>query len=481
MTDPYPGSSPTNSIVLSLAEALGGPDWAISIAAILLSLATSFLFAGSETAITGMGELRIRKLIDSHQGPRGLLELWLTQPSHVLTTLLAGNTLANILSSALVTSLAIRLAHAYALDPSWTEAAVVASLTFMVLVFAEIAPKTLANNHPERFLPALHVVWWFHWATRWMTRLATFVAMLFVRALGGSSTPTTFQVTEEQIEDMVRIGSESGMLNEEQGDMLQGVFELADLPVRTIMTPRIKIDGLPVDASVEQIGQMITSTQFSRFPVYEKTVDKIVGVFYAKDLVDHMLRGELRQFNLAEHTHEALFVPDSKKAAELLRDFQKGSVHMAIVVDEHGGTAGIVTLEDVLEQLVGEIYDEYDQEESLIRSTGDGSWTVDATAEVRAVAEKIGMDLPEAPGYATVGGFVTEMLGRVPKIGEMIRFDGLLFTVREADDNRVVRVDVEQVKELHEGGITEPSLPRHKRNSGVTSAAEIDATLHRNG
>ena len=456
-----------------MASVLAAPDWVLSILAIAVSLATSFLFAGSETAITGMGELRIRKLIDSHQGPRGLLELWLTEPSHVLTTLLAGNTLANILSSALVTSLALHLAHANALDPSWTEAAVVALLTFLVLVFAEIAPKTLANNHPERFLPGLHIVWWFHLATRWMTRLATWVAMGFVRALGGSSTPTTFQVTEEQIEDMVRIGSESGMINEEQGDMLQGVFELADLPVRAIMTPRIKIDGLPVDAHFEQIAHLITTTKFSRYPVYEKTVDKIVGVFYAKDLVDHMLRGDVRQFNLAEHIHEARFVPDSQKAAELLRDFQKESVHMAIVVDEHGGTAGIVTLEDVLEQLVGEIYDEYDQEEPLIRSTGEGTWTVDATAEVREFAEQIDLELPDAPSYSTVGGFVIEQLGRVPKIGETVRVDGVLITVREADDNRVVRVDVELVKQPSEAAAAETPGAR-KRHVSAPGTDVVD-------
>lgn len=450
MTDPYPASRLLQLDLVSRADVLAAPDWLLSIVAILLAIATSFLFAGSETAITGMGELRIRKLIDSRQGPRGLLELWLAEPSHVLTTLLAGNTLANILSSALVTSLAIRLAHANDLDPSWTEASVVAFLTFVVLVFAEIAPKTLANNHPERFLPLLHIVWWFHLGTRWLTKLATWVAMTFVRALGGSSTPTTFQVTEEQIEDMVRIGSESGMITEDQGDMLQGVFELKDLPVRAIMTPRTKIDGLAIESGFEQIAHLITTTKFSRYPVYEKTIDKIVGVFYAKDLVDHMLRGDVRQFNLADHVREPRFVPDSQKAAELLRDFQKESVHMAIVVDEHGGTAGIVTLEDVLEQLVGEIYDEYDQEEPLIRSIGEQMWSVDATMQVRDFAEQVELELPDSHTYSTVGGFVIEHVGRVPKIGEMVRVDGFVLTVREADDHRIVRVDVERVQEPSE-------------------------------
>ena len=465
MTDPYPGSSPTIGGSVALAEVLGGPDWVVSCAAVLLSLATSFLFAGSETAITGMGELRIRKLIENRQGPHRLFELWLSQPSRVLTTLLAGNTLANIISSALVTSMAIHFAHARGMDSSWSEAIAVAALTFVVLVFSEIAPKTLANHHPERFLPGLHLVWWFHLATGFLTGAATWLALHFVRAMGGSSSPASFQVTEEQIEDMVRIGSESGMLNEEQGDMLQGVFELSDLPVRAIMTPRTQIDGLPVEAGFEQIAHLLTTTKFSRYPVYEHSLDKIVGVFYAKDLVDHLLRGDVGAFRLAEHMHEARFVPESKKAAELLREFQKESVHMAIAVDEHGGTAGIVTLEDVLEQLVGEIYDEYDQEEARVRATGDGKWTVDAAAEVREFAEKLEIELPESPGYSTVGGFVIDQLGRVPKVGETLHVDGLLITVRAADDTRVVRVDVERTAEP--SAASAAMTPRkHKRISG---------------
>lgn len=453
----------------------GGPNWFISIATILLSLVTSFVFAGSETAITGLGELRIRKLLDSHKGPRGLLELWLSDPSRLLTTLLAGNTLANITSSALVTSLALRLAQNANLDASWTELVVVAILTFIVLVFSEIAPKTLANNHPERFLPALHFVWWFHVATRWITQLATWVAMGLVRAMGGSSKPTTFQVTEEQIEDMVRIGSESGMLDTEQGDLLQGVFLLSELQVRQIMTPRTKVDGLPIDAEFEQIAQFLISTKYSRFPVYSKTMDKIVGVFYAKDLVDHMLRGDVKNFRLADHLREPRFVPESKKAGDLLRDFQKESVHMAVVVDEHGGTAGIVTLEDVLEQLVGEIYDEYDQPEPLIRPTGDGTWSVDATAEVRDFADEIGLDLPDLLGYSTVGGYVTEQMGHVPRLGETLRVDGLMITVREADDNRVVRVDVERLASP-EPPTTDDNQPQptKKRISGVTPIEPVE-------
>ena len=452
-----------------MAGAAGdGSSWLISLGTILLALITAFVFAGSETAITGMGELRIRKLLESGKGPRGLLQLWLDDPSRVLTTLLAGNTLANIAASALVTSLAIRLAHDMGVDPGWTEAIVVGLLTFVVLVFSEIAPKTLANNHPERFLPGLHVVWWFHVATQFLTQAATAVAMGLVRALGGSSKPTTFQVTEEQIEDMVRIGSESGSLEPEQGDMLQGVFELAELPVRQIMTPRTKIDGLELESGFHEIGHLITTTKFSRFPVYEKTLDKIVGVFYAKDLIDHILRGDVRSFILADHVRVPRFVPESKKAAELLRDFQKESMHMAIVVDEHGGTAGVVTMEDVLEQLVGEIYDEYDSPEHTLHETGENTWLVDAATEIRDFADQVDLDLPENMDFSTVGGFVTEQLGHVPTVGEQIRIDGFLFTVREADGLRALRFDVERLAEPSPAA--EEVTPPHGRKRMNTPA-----------
>lgn len=486
MSDPLPASTTFLSHAVELANSVDfsrsvtsasvvgdGSAWFVPILSILLALVTAFVFAGSETAITGMGELRIRKLLESGQGPRGLLQLWLDDPSRVLTTLLAGNTMANIAASAIVTSLAIRLAHDTALDASWTEAVVVGTLTFVVLVFSEIAPKTLANNHPERFLVGLHIVWWFHVATQWFTQAATAVAMGLVRALGGSSKPTTFQVTEEQIEDMVRIGSESGSLEQEQGDMLQGVFELADLPVRQIMTPRTRIDGLELESGWPEIGHLITTTKFSRFPVYEKTLDKIVGVFYAKDLVDHLLRGDVRSFNLAEHVRDARFVPESKKAADLLRDFQKESVHMAIVVDEHGGTAGIVTMEDVLEQLVGEIYDEYDQPEYTLHATGENMWSVDAGTEIRDFADQVDLQLPDSMDFSTVGGFITEQLGHVPEVGETIRVDGFLFTVREADGLRALRLDVERVP-LNGSAAAEPTPSGRKRISGSTVVETSD-------
>lgn len=416
----------------------------LSFLALAVALLASFVFAGSETAITSMGELRIRKLLENKQGPRHWLELWLHEPSHVLTTLLAGNTIANIFASAVTTSMALRLSDRWNLDRHWLEAVGIGGLTVIILIGGEIAPKTLAKNHPEWFLPLMHIVWWFHLTTRWFTQLMIWAAMYIVRALGGKDTPTGYLVTEEQIEDMVRIGSEEGSIDEDRGDILQNVFDLGGLMVRAIMTPRTQIDGLAIEASFEEVAQTVQSSRFSRYPVYDKTLDKIVGIFNSKELMDFALSDRTTEFRLVDHVRETYFVPETKKAIELLKELQTGKVHMAIVVDEHGGTAGIVTMEDVLEELIGEIYDEYDQPEPVAAPAGPNGWTLEASTEIRDLKDDQSIDLPDTPGYSTVGGFLIDQFGRVPKQGEELRWNDLTFRILEADETRVMRVEIQR-------------------------------------
>jgi CBS domain containing-hemolysin-like protein len=416
----------------------------LSLVSLLVAVVSAFVFAGTETAITGMGELRIRKLIETGKGPRRWLELWLEDPSRILTTLLAGNTLANIIASAVMTSLALRTAATYGLDSHWVEIAGIGLLTAVLLIGGEIAPKTMAKHHPESFLPLMHVAWWFHVATHWMTAAMMWAAMQVVRGLGGTAKPAAFQVTEEQIEDLVRIGSEAGSIDQGRGDILQNVFDLGELTARSIMTPRIQIDGVPEGASYDEVAQIVQTHGFSRYPVYDKTIDKIVGVFHAKDLMAYAIGGRQGTFKLDDHIRDAKFVPETKKAIELLKELQQGKGHMAVVVDEHGGTAGIVTMEDLLEELVGEIYDEYDQPEQVVASVGPHGWHVEASADIRDLNDEYEVDLPETTAYSTVGGFLVDQMGRVPTVGEEWRWQDLTFRVLEADETRVVRLELQR-------------------------------------
>lgn len=421
---------------------------------LVAALLACFVFAGTETAITAMGELRVRKLLEGHHGPDGWLRLWLKDPSRVLTTLLAGNTLASVAASAVMTSLVMGLSKRYGLSQDWSDIAVAVGVSVLggvILIGGEIAPKTLAKLHPDWFLQLMHPVWWFHLATSWLTSGMIWLAMHIVRALGGKTHANHLEVTEEQIEDMVRIGSEAGSIDENRGDMLQGVFNLKERAVRAMMTPRTQMVALPLEATFADVLAEVQASRYSRYPVYDKSPDKIAGVFFAKDLIDYHNNGG-KPFELAEHLHEPQFVPDSVKAVDALKMFQKNSVHMAVVVDEHGGTAGILTLEDVLEELVGDIYDEYDEPEPEIQQVAPSAWTLEAGTELVELADTLEMELPEDGTSTTVGGFVIEQLGHVPKAGEQVVVGRLTFLVTEADDTRVVKVEVRRDDSLQAAG-----------------------------
>lgn len=418
--------------------------------ALFLSVSAAFVFSGSEAAITSLGEPRIRRLLEGKQGPARWLDLWLTDPASVLTTLFTGHTLSLTSAAALTAVWTLRTAQSNGCASLLCWIVLILALIllgFVLLLAGGIVPKTLARNHPEWFLPLMHGVWWFHLATRWLTLLLNGLSLRLARALGDKSASSGFQVTEEQIEDMVRIGSEAGSIDEDQGDMLQAVFDLSDRPVRSIMTPRTQIDGLPIDASFEVVATEVQNSNFSRYPVYERTLDHIVGVFYTKDLTLHVLTGKPETFALGDHVHEARFVPETKTAVELLKDFQKTSAHMAIVVDEHGGTAGIVTLEDVLEELVGEIYDEYDEQEPPAAQVSPNGWEIDASVEIRDLDDELKVALPETASYSTLGGFLIHQLGHVPKAGEELRWQNVVLAVLEADDTRVIRVEVRRLRD----------------------------------
>lgn len=444
LVDPVPLLAVTAATVPS-----AGDDSVIfSVVALVVALCACFVFAGTETAITSMGELRVRRLLESGTGPDGWLRLWLKDPSRVLTTLLAGNTLASVAASAIATSLTLTLAKRYGLDQDFTDWAVagaVFGLGAIILIGGEIAPKTLAKLHPEWFLQLMHVVWWFHRVTTWFTAVMIWFALHIVRALGGKPHTNGMEITEEQIEDMVRIGAEAGSIDENRGDMLQNVFALEDTSIRAIMTPRTQMHALSIDATIDEVYTEVQDSHYSRYPVYDRTPDKIVGIFFTKDLL-HRRLAEKKAFTVGEFMHEVMFVPDSTKASDALRQFQKKSSHLAVVVDEHGGTAGLVTLEDVLEELVGDIYDEYDEPEHLIEQMAPDSWTLDASTELREMAETVDCDPPETVTATTVGGFVIEQFGHVPRPGDTAEWNGLQFHVVEAEETHVVRVEIKRLR-----------------------------------
>ena len=434
--------------VLELDKPPAADDPFSTIALIIVCLILSFLFAGSETAITSMGETRVRRLLDEGRGPKRFLETWIEDHTSILTSLLAGNTLVNIVASALTTSLMLSLGNAGAVAQEWTDwvtTAGVFTLSMLVLVIGEIAPKTLAKNNPTWFLRPFWMIWVFHLCTTRLTSGLSWIAKRMLKVLGVDPDAGGFAVTEEQIEDMVRLGSEEGSIDTSRGDLLQNVFDLWDTSVYHIMTPRTQVVGLDGDLTYDEVVAKVRETGLSRYPIFGETTDEILGLFYAKTL----LSGEMgpEDFDLREYATEAMFVPESQKAGALLREFQTRAVHIAVVVDEHGGTAGVVSLEDVLEEPVGEIYDEHDEVEALVEAAGPDRWIVDGSADLRTVEERLDIEFPDETPYSTISGFVTDQVGKLPEVSEEFSWQNLNFTVLEADDKRVIRVALQRLAE----------------------------------
>jgi magnesium and cobalt exporter, CNNM family len=246
----------------------------------------------------------------------------------------------------------------------------------------------------------------------------------------------------DEVLSMVEGHEDGAEVDEAQKEMIEAVFDLSDTDAEQVMTPRTDIIGIEVGSSLEQVKQAILQHGHSRIPVYEQTIDNIVGILYAKDMIRYV--GDSEDFDLRSVLRDAMMVPESKNAGELLGEFKAEKVHIALVLDEYGGTAGLVSIEDILEELVGEIQDEYEQAEQTpqIQRVGDQILRVDARVEIDDLIDELNIELPEDEDYDTVGGFVFATLGHIPKAGEAFDYEGLRFTVTEAERTRVVRVEV---------------------------------------
>jgi CBS domain containing-hemolysin-like protein len=258
-------------------------------------------------------------------------------------------------------------------------------------------------------------------------------------------------VSERELELILAGAEESGIIEAQEEEMIHSILELEETPVREIMTPRVEMVAIEAEASLEDFLHLFREHRYSRVPVYKESVDHIVGVAYAQDLLDYYCEEDLKGRTVASIAHPPYFVPENLDAWSLLRELRRRKVHMAIVVDEFGGTAGLVTLEDVMEEIVGEIYDETDEPEDLaIRRLPDGSFSIQAQTPVDEVSEVLGVELPEGE-YDTLSGFLYEQFGRIPGVGESVEWQGFRFVVESADQRRIERVRVERLVEHGEG------------------------------
>ena len=318
----------------------------------------------------------------------------------------------------------------------WARAAgfsVAAAGGALLLIFAEVCPKTYAAQYPEKIsFTVLHPIRFFMWLLRPVTWLVSGVSKLLTHFLHGEADRPL--ISEDEIRSIIDYGEHAGAVGKEKRRMLHGVIDLSEIRVRDVMVPRTEVVGIEVNATFAEVIQMAAVARHSRFPVYEGDLDRVVGVIHSKEILSYLDRPD--EFSLPEIARPPYFVPEAKPIEALMQAFRSKHLHLAVVVDEYGGVEGICTLEDIVEEIVGEIQDEYDEEEILVTRIAPGRYMVDGSAAIRYINRRFDLNL-SVEHVNTLAGFLLDAIGSIPEEGDVCEEEGASFTVREVVDRRI--------------------------------------------
>ena len=404
---------------------------------IFILLVLSAFFSATETAFSSLNKTRLKSLAE-HGNKKADSALKLADRyDSLLSTILVGNNIVNIAMAAIGTLLFTKL-----LNNADTGATVsTAVITVLVLIFGEVTPKSLAKEGPEKFAmrvtPVIGALMKVLTPVNWLfAKWKAFLGHFF-------KNKEDRRLTQDELITMVEEVEQEGVLDKEESELVRSAIEFRDQEVGDILTPRVKIDGVALDETTEEVENVFLKTGYSRLPVYEDTLDNIVGVLHQKDFYRALKQSG--KVNLSEIMKEPVYVPEATGIDDLLRQMQKEKVQLAVVTDEYGGTAGIVTMEDILEELVGEIWDEHDEIEESCKKISDTSWQVRGDADAEDFAERFSLSIETEA--ATVGGWVMEHEERVPDPGDSFLFGAWRISVLEADERHVLLVGMEKVAE----------------------------------
>ena len=412
------------------------------------------LAASAETSLTSISRVRLRQLVEQKVPQAILIERLHRDPNGYLSTILIVNTVAIIVASSAATLLSIRLYHQRAAE--WLVSLV---LSLVVLIACEITPKTLSLQRAEKVaLRLARLVAAVTWVMRPIVFVLTGITRLILLIIGGKTQVRGPFVTEEELKMLVSVGEEEGVIEEEEREMIHGIFEMGDMRVREVMVPRTDLVAIEVNQPVEKAVELVTKHGHTRIPAYEGNLDHIIGVLYAKDLLRAVVRGEPK--TLREIARKPFFTPESNKVQDVLRDLRKNRVHMAIVVDEYGGTAGAVTIEDIIEEIVGPIQDEYDVgEEDEMQFISPNEVVLDGRVSVDDVNELLKLNIT-ADSYDTIGGYVLDQLGAAPRVGATLKVGEAELRVEVVQGTRIkkVRIKSETPFQIPEPEVGQPTL-----------------------
>ena len=391
----------------------------------------SAFFSGTETAYFN---------IKTHRDdiPLKLKDL-LDNPRRLLVSILTGNTIVNVGIGSLAAIITYRISP----DNQNLILLQVIVVSIVLIIFGEILPKTIAMRSSSQFAnivyyPLRAFMILLHPITLILNGINKFVLRLIPKK------EESFD-TEEELEILAELGEEKGSLEEEESDMIRSIIKFDDKTVREVMTPRVDILSLPSDASIDDAMDLIAKKQFSKIPLYRDNIDEITGIIYAKDLVPYLI-GSRPNVKLQSISRNVYFVPEQKPIDDLLNDFKEKKISLAIVVDEWGGTSGMVTLEDIVEEVMGEIRDPYDLEKSPVSQINNENFIVDGKISIYDLEEEIeGMSFPEDRDYDTLGGLILDNLEDIPKQGESVVHDEWMIKVLDLDGNRITKVQITKI------------------------------------
>ena len=408
---------------------------------IVLLLLGSAFFSGTEIAYTSLSKLKIKKESENPKGVQKLVLFIYNHYEYTLSTLLIGNNLVNIGATSLATVLAVNLAQSMQGKISDDEASTIVTvvMTVLILIVGEITPKMIARRCNETI-------------AKWAAYPLLVVMILLLPAVWLSNCVVNFfdllwkketqevTITEEEFENILDTAEDEGVIDESETELLQSALEFTDLDAGDILTPRIDVIGFEVHDDMEQVLKIINETQFSRYPVYERTIDHVVGILYVKHLLKELV--EKREVQLQDLMLEPVFIPKSMKLNAIMDEFRRSQTHMAVVADEYGGISGLVTMEDVLEQLVGEIWDENDDIVNDWQQLGKGRYECSGDMNLSEFFDNLDMDDEEVEtSCATVGGWATENIGVMPVAFDAFDYKQFTILVRHVDENnRVTRL-----------------------------------------
>jgi gliding motility-associated protein GldE len=408
----------------------------------------SAFFSGSEVAFFSIDKKKAKDLLSDHSLILKYSLRLLEYPRRLLVAILIGNNVVNIAASIISVTIALGIAKDANLSEELVITVQIILLTAVIILFGELIPKIWATKAPLSFMKAVAFpLYWISALIFPVSELITELLVVFYKFI--KTDKSKGALTREDIHHLAKIGHERGTLEDHEQELIQSLVSVKTVIVREIMRPRVDMVAVSTDSSLEEVLQTISESGHSRIPLYKEDLDEIVGIIYAKDLLKFLKdKTQKERFSPLTIARKALFIPETKLSNELMKEFQEKKMHLAIVVDEYGGTSGLVTLEDILEEIIGEIRDEYDKEEEEISKISENTYIAKGSISISELNENLnlGIDLSNAD-YDTLGGFVFNQAEEIPKEGYSFEFNQTRFTVKEVANKRIKKIQIDMKNE----------------------------------